>query len=126
LGSAATQPWNSVVRSAWLRITGTGNILAEDDDNTTDTSYDTGIAPAVDTYYWFGVTYGGGRPLEHHFLDGYGNKHRKWDVAARNEVTNAAFGANNLQPFMGLLKTTGTTTPKIHIDQYGFFGARGQ
>lgn len=129
LASAADTDPDDITRNAWFLQAGSTDLKLEFDDNTNNVDdQDTGVDVAANAYAWYAIENGadGNLWFRYGVPDSSGGiaAVKSWNFPAKFGAASPAFGANNLQPYIGCYKSTGTTRPQIKIDDYAFFGVR--
>jgi len=113
-------------RHAMFKLDTDTDLLLESDDNTTDTDdKDTGIDITAGEWYWYVIENGSNGRLYYGLIDNEGYM-KTWNLEDKFGVTAPSYGANNMQPFVGVLKASGTTTPEILCDAVLYGGQRVQ
>jgi len=114
--SARNATLDSITTSAWLRVTGdasTRAVIAEADDNTTDTNaQSTGFSYTDDTFFTVKIDASSLAGVKF-YING----------ALKKTIAMAA-ATGNVQPFIELQKDSGTATPAFTVDWLRVTGAR--
>jgi hypothetical protein len=124
LGSAADSDPDAMTRNAWFLQAGSTALKMEFDDGTNDVDdQDTGVVVTAGAYAWYAIENGFDGELYFRYATANGPC-RTWTFPSKFNAARPSFGANNLQPFIGVYKASGTTQPQIKVDCYGFMGVR--
>lgn len=124
LASAADSDPDALTRNAWFLQAGSTALRMEFDDDTNDVDdQDTGVTVTAGAYAWYAIENGFDGNLYFRYATADGPC-RSWTFPDKFRAAAPSFGANNLQPYIGIYKASGTTTPQIKVDCYGFMGVR--
>lgn len=116
---------DNMTRNLWFMQAGSTDLKIEFDDNTNDVDdQDTGKDITAATYYWYVIEQGTNGEIYFRIADGDGSNPKTYTFPSKFNAARPSFGANNLQPFLGVFKSSGTTQPEIKIDAYGFMCQR--